>query len=255
MKTFRFKKKRSFTVVEMMVALILFSVIMFVLLSLMTQAQNIMRRGVSKANVFEDAMIVLNRIGDDLSCADFTLETEEAYFKNGTPHLSTLEVEPNKCTILTRRYDGTSMLCKVEYVLQSNSLRERVYNFDKDENDFEITPSSEQTLLENVVALEVIAGSKSYETIDQNDEINPNDGKAEFDTREENFHPFYVTIRLVLMDDDTRIQGATQQQIQDNDYPSSSTIKNKIGSKKFNASVRVFTRTITLNLSALDPQK
>lgn len=252
MKMLKRKLKRSFTVVEMMVALILFSVIMFILLSLMTQSQNIMQRGVSKANAFEDAMLVLNRIGDDLACADFSLETSEAYLDtDGDIQFSTLSVQENKCTILTRRYEGTSVLCKVEYKLNDCKLVERVYKFDTGKNDFYNTPASTETLLDNVVALDVIAGAKKHEDLDESGNVDPKDAKAKFDTVEDEHHPFYVTIRLVLMDDETRNIGIKQAEIDSNNYPSPTEIRGRIGAKKFDARLRVLTRTVSLNLNAL----
>lgn len=255
MKTLKFKSKRCFTVVEMMVALTLFSVIMFILLSLMTQSQNIMQRGTSKANVYEDAMMILNRMGDDLTCADFSLETDDAYLDSeGYVQFSTIAAEPNKCTILTRRYEGTSILCKVEYELTDNKLRERVYKFDTSRNDFSNTPSSNETLLDNVVAFDVIASNRTYEEQDSDTEIKPDKAKVTFDTVDNEYHPFYVTVRIVLMDDETRNIGRTQREIAQNKYPSPGDIKSRIGTDKFNARLRVLTRTVSLNLNALNPQ-
>lgn len=257
MKTLKFKSKNYFTVVEMMVALILFSVIMFILLSLMTQSQNIMQRGTSKANVFEDAMMVLNRMGDDLTCADFSLETSAEYLdSDGKIRFSAITSEPSKCTILTRRYEGTSMLCKVEYEVKNNRLVERVYKFESSRNDFSNEPASEEELLDNIVAFDVIASDASYENQEDGENaINPDKARVNFDTVDDEHHPLYVTIRLVLMDDETRNIGITQQDASDPNYsPSPGDIRSRIGTDMFNARLRVLTRTVTLNLNALDSQ-
>lgn len=256
MKTLKSKQKRPFTIVEMMVALILFSVIMAVLLSLMTQSQNIVQRGISKANVYEDATMVLNRMADDFICADFSLETDPAYLdEGGYIQYSTIVTEQDKCTILTRRYDnGTSVLCKVVYELNKNdcTLKETVYNYRT--SDFNTAPASRETLLNNVIEFNVIAGNKTFEDQDEaSTQVDPNEAKAFFDTADgDGFHPFYVTIRLVLMDEETRKIGIKQADANNPNYsPSASDIRSKIGADKLDARLRVLTRTVSLNLNPL----
>lgn len=243
---------RSFTVVEMMVALVLFSVIMVILLSLMTQSQNIMQRGVSKANAFEDATLVLNRMADDFTCADFSLETDPIYFnESGEIQYSTIVVTRDTCTILTRRYDnGSSALCKVVYILEDNVLTETVYNYQS--NGF--SRADTRTLLKNVVEFNIITSKETFEN-QNSSSAQSGETRNIFDTTEgdDGFHPFYVTIRLALMDDETRRIGINQKNANDPDYsPSAQDIRSKIGADKFDARLRVLTRTVSLNLNPLD---
>ena len=60
------KTKRYFTVLEMLIAMGLLSVIMFTLLSMLDQSQNVMTRGVSQLNVVDEARVVLDQIENDI---------------------------------------------------------------------------------------------------------------------------------------------------------------------------------------------
>ncbi len=65
------KQIRRFTLLEMLMAMGLLSLIMYSLLSMLGQTQKAMSIGISKINGSEDARLVLNMIESDLQCIDF----------------------------------------------------------------------------------------------------------------------------------------------------------------------------------------
>ncbi len=66
------KLKRHFTLLEMLLAMGLLSLIMYSLLSMLSQTQKSMTVGVSKMNASEDARLALNMMESDLSCIDYS---------------------------------------------------------------------------------------------------------------------------------------------------------------------------------------
>ncbi len=80
----KIKSAHCFTLLEMLLAMALLSIIMFTLLSMMTQTQKAVSTGVSKMNASEDARLVLNMMEADLNCMDFVKAKQLNQDQSGT---------------------------------------------------------------------------------------------------------------------------------------------------------------------------
>ena len=79
----KFLNQRSFTILEMLVALGLLSVIMFSLLSMLDQSQKAMEKGVSQMDVMEEARTVLDQIKNHVICVDYKGAVEKDAIPKG----------------------------------------------------------------------------------------------------------------------------------------------------------------------------
>ena len=104
-------RKQSFTLIEMLVAMALLSLIMFALVSLMDQTQKAMSQGVSQMEASEDVQIAMDRIERDLSNL-LVLSKRKAWESNNA---ATITAGDGKLVVYTMRLKKKPEYCKVTY--------------------------------------------------------------------------------------------------------------------------------------------
>ena len=106
------KRKFSFTILEMLMATGLLSLIVYSLLSMLNQTQKTTSLGISKMNIFEDARTVIGIIETDIGAADFFTDKGDNYDNNDV-----IKIEDNGETleVLTKRMGTLDQLCRVVY--------------------------------------------------------------------------------------------------------------------------------------------
>ena len=104
-------RKQSFTLIEMLVAMALLSLIMFALVSLMDQTQKAMSQGVSQMEASEDVQIAMDRIERDLSNL-LVLSKRKAWESNNA---ATITAGDGKLVVYTMRLKKKPECCKVTY--------------------------------------------------------------------------------------------------------------------------------------------
>lgn len=191
-----FLKHQYFTILEMLVALGLLSVIMFSLLSMLDQSQKAMEKGVSQMDVMEEARTVLDQIENHVVCVDYKGAVEkDALPQNKDPRQFALnnvlvaQEGPNgRLEIYTTQTGRLPRSVKVRYRKSGHRLIMESSTYDEKDNSWRV--EKPRTLLTNVLAFNV-----KVERYDEND-VGVN---ATF--------PKLVTIELQLLDDETRKLG------------------------------------------------
>lgn len=194
--------RHPFTVLEMIVATGLLSVILFTLLSMLDISQKTMERGVSNLGVVEDARLALDLIEDHVTCVDYAGYIEKnpdgAINESDSPfEIAARRVlyagseknnssEGNSLTVFTTQSGRLSRTCKVKYTKRGNELIQEMELYD-DANGCWSGESTTRTLLTNVIDFKV-----NIEHYTKLGAVRP---------------PKQVTIELLLLDDDTRKLG------------------------------------------------
>ena len=148
--------KRSFTLIEMLIAMSLLSVIMYVMVVLLEQTNRAASGSTAKMKVCEDARLLLDRIQNDITNMDPT--TCHSTFGDTTKTIGEMAGSGgNGLRIYTSRpLDADVTFCKVEYSKSGKLLKETVTFYDRQKLDSEGVPSVaktvETTLLYNVEA-------------------------------------------------------------------------------------------------------
>lgn len=224
--------RHPFTILEMIVATGLLSVILFTLLSMLDISQKTMERGVSTLGVMDEARAVLDMIESHVTCVDYASYIEKnPENQTSTTNLadSVLFAKGNKSlTVFTTQAGRLPRFCKVVYELDGNDLIMKVYCYDEQEHSLEGSPSVERTLLTNVYSFKV--NIEKY--TDLGDDVPQ--------------YPKRVTIELELVDDDTRKLGYKNFKDAQEEVLQIEEIKKKIGEKAFRNRTYHFTRVVAL---------
>lgn len=224
--------RHPFTILEMIVATGLLSVILFTLLSMLDISQKTMERGVSTLGVMDEARAVLDMIESHVTCVDYASYIE----KNPENQSSTTNLADsvlfttsrgNKLTVFTTQAGRLPRFCKVVYELDDNDLIMKVQRYNEQGHELEKPPSVERTLLTNVVSFKV--NIEKYERLGDNAQ-----------------YPKRVTIELELVDDDTRKLGYKNFKDAQEEVLQIEEIKKKIGEKAFRNRTYHFTRVVAL---------
>lgn len=225
-------KKHQFTILEILVAMGLLSVIMYSLLSILDQSQKAMSVGVSLMSVTEDARVVLDQLENDITCIDY----QSAILKDKRPNDDPMTYALNKVldcssaddssdfTVLTSRPGKLSQFCKVRYFKSGYELRMKIQVYD--EANLAWGPEKEQVLLDNVMDFNV-----SFTRYDVS-------GMPEF--------PQQVTVELQLLDEETRKLGYDDYESAKKKTIDLNRIREKIGADALQARYIRFTRVISL---------
>lgn len=223
------KTKRYFTVLEMLIAMGLLSVIMFTLLSMLDQSQNVMTRGVSQLNVVDEARVVLDQIENDITCVDY----KNAKLKGNKvtdPKEHVLVKTTNGFMVYTSRPGRLPLLCQVTYKKVGYKLVVETWTYDEKSKTW-VRPENEddngRTLLTNVLAFNVHI--EKYQNLG-----------------DENKYPQKVTVELQLIDDETRRLGYSSIEDKKNKPINEEKIKKKIGEDAFKARAARFSRVVSL---------
>ena len=224
------KTKRYFTVLEMLIAMGLLSVIMFTLLSMLDQSQNVMTRGVSQLNVVDEARVVLDQIENDITCVDY--KNAKLKDSHNVTHLQedVLVKTSRGFMVYTSRPGRLPLLCKVSYEKEGYKLVVKTKTYDE-KNKSWVTPENEddngRTLLTNVLAFNVHI--EKYQNLG-----------------DENKYPQKVTVELQLIDDETRRLGYSKIEDKKDKPINEEKIIQKIGSDAFKARAARFSRVVSL---------
>lgn len=228
--------QRSFTILEMLVALGLLSVIMFSLLSMLDQSQKAMEKGVSQMDVMEEARTVLDQIENHVICVDYKGAVEkDAIPKGRNPRQFALydvlkeQEGPNgKLEIYTTQTGRLPRSSKITYKKSGYRLIMESSTYDEKDNAWR--PEATRTLLTNVLAFNV-----KIERYDEND-VGAN---ATF--------PKLVTVELQLLDDETRKLGYKSVADAEKKSIDEAEIKKKLRSDSaYKARAARFSRIISL---------
>lgn len=230
------KTKRYFTVLEMLIAMGLLSVIMFTLLSMLDQSQNVMTRGVSQLNVVDEARVVLDQIENDITCVDYKNAKLKDSHNVSRPQEDVLVKTSRGFMVYTSRPGRLPLLCKISYEKVGYKLVVKTKTYDE-KNKSWVTPENEddngRTLLTNVLAFNV--------------HIEPYDIESEDDKNKDKYnYPKKVTVELKLIDDETRRLGYSNIEDKKNKPINEEKIKKKIGEAAFEARAARFSRIISL---------
>lgn len=129
-------KKRSFTLIEMLIAMSLLSMVLYSLVLLLDQTEKAMTNGVAKMKVLEDARLVLDRIQNDIQ----NIDSVSFHSMFGNNELA-IQGDGSMIEIYTTRLlNSTPNLCKVQYSLSGHALQESVTFYDCQELDEGSTP-------------------------------------------------------------------------------------------------------------------
>lgn len=149
------KRKFSFTILEMLMATGLLSLIVYSLLSMLNQTQKTTSLGISKMNIFEDARTVIGIIETDIGAADFFTDKGDNYDNNK----KVIQISPDGETleVLTKRMGTLDQLCRVVYSYNKSkyTLTMEVYRWIEDDLAFERNPSHKAILLKNVAKFKI----------------------------------------------------------------------------------------------------
>ena len=224
------KTKRYFTVLEMLIAMGLLSVIMFTLLSMLDQSQNVMTRGVSQLNVVDEARVVLDQIENDITCVDYKNAKLKDSHNVTHPQEDVLVKTSRGFMVYTSRPGRLPLLCRISYEKVGYKLVVKTKTYDE-KNKSWVTPENEddngRTLLTNVLAFNVHI--EKYQNLG-----------------DENKYPQKVTVELQLIDDETRRLGYSNIEDKKNKPINVEKIKNKIGEDAFEARAARFSRVVSL---------
>lgn len=224
------KTKRYFTVLEMLIAMGLLSVIMFTLLSMLDQSQNVMTRGVSQLNVVDEARVVLDQIENDITCVDYKNAKLKDSHNVTHPQEDVLVKTSRGFMVYTSRPGRLPLLCKISYEKEGYKLVVKTKTYDE-KNKSWVTPENEddngRTLLTNVLAFNVHI--EKYQNLG-----------------DENKYPQKVTVELQLIDDETRRLGYSNINDKKDKPINEEKIKNKIGKDAFDARAARFSRVVSL---------
>jgi len=114
--TIRNIRKRSFTLIEMLVAMGLLSILVYAMVSLLDQTQKAMSAGVGQMEVTEDAQFVMDRIARDVQNR-IPLSKRAAWTSNRTTAVDV--ADENTLVIITTRIKKKAEYCKVTYQWES----------------------------------------------------------------------------------------------------------------------------------------
>lgn len=224
------KTKRYFTVLEMLIAMGLLSVIMFTLLSMLDQSQNVMTRGVSQLNVVDEARVVLDQIENDITCVDYKNAKLKDSHNVTNPREQVLVKTDKGFMVYTSRPGRLPLLCKVIYEKNGYNLIAKTKTYDEEHKSW-VTPENEdeegRILLTNVLAFNVHI--EKYQNLG-----------------DENKYPQKVTVELQLIDDETRRLGYSKIEDKKDKPINEETIKKKIGKDAFEARAARFSRVVSL---------
>lgn len=233
MKTTYIKQYR-FTILEMLVALGLLSVIMFSLISMLDQSQKAMDKGVSQMDVVEEARTVLDQIENNIACINYKDAVQIDAIPRGADPLNfalnnvlIAKEGPNGSLFLYTTQNGRlPRFSKITYRKSGYKLIMESSIYNEKDNSWKSEPK--RILLTNVLAFGVNVEKYKSEVV----------GAP---------YPKRVTIELKLLDDETRklgyksIEDAEKKKINENE------IKRKLRSDAaFDARAARFSRIVTL---------
>ncbi|MBE6407633.1 MAG: hypothetical protein E7038_03405 [Lentisphaerae bacterium] len=216
-----------FTILEMLVAMGLLSVIMFALLSMLDQSQKAMTKGVSQMDVVEEARAVLDQIENDVTCVDYKNAVEKDRRSNDPLQFAlnnVLVTKDGSLELYTTRAGRLPRFCKVLYRKSGHNLIMETKTYDEKYHSW--VEETDRTLLTNVLAFNVDVERYS------------NLGEYKY--------PKKVTIELQLLDDETRKLGYKNIQDAEKKKINEEEIKRKIGTDAYKARAARFSRVVSL---------
>lgn len=224
------KKIYCFTVLEMLIAMGLLSVIMFALLSMLDQSQKAMTRGVSQLNVVDEARVVLDQIENDITCVDYKNAKLKDSHNVSHPQDDVLKKTSKGFIVYTTRPGRLPLLCKVTYEKNNHELVVKTMTYDEKSKTW-VRPENEddkgRVLLKNVLAFNVHI--EKYQNLGS-----------------ENKFPQKVTVELQLIDDETRRLGYSSDLDKKEKKINEEKIIKKIGTEAYKARAARFSRVISL---------
>ena len=208
-------KKHHFTLLELAVAMSVFSILMLILMQIFGSTQTVWRSSSAKADVYESARTTLNLLSRSLENALYSTEGKHFYLDNDTNGNAVKLRFPATTTFTTS--SNTAM--QFFYELTSNNglfdlkfayLSEISNNFRDESNPYNTPPSSQYSILNNIAEFKIIPMKKTKVQVD--------DGTTQ--TRLELFSPStgdldnlpdVVVIMLKVVDDDTKAINAADK--------------------------------------------
>lgn len=140
-----YKRKSNFTIVELLVAMGVFSILMLALMQFFTGAQQIWQKSSARSEVFENARVALDLIATDLQCAYYEMNHSKKRI-----FFAADDYDANSYASIDDAYDNTyekiafatvrsaaksgagSKLCQVKYWLDTSTADE-LYTLKVDE--------------------------------------------------------------------------------------------------------------------------
>lgn len=240
------KRKFSFTILEMLMATGLLSLIVYSLLSMLNQTQKTTSLGISKMNIFEDARTVIGIIETDIGAADFFTDKGAEYNNNK----KVIQISPDGETleVLTKRMGTLDQLCRVVYSYNKSkyTLTMEVYRWIEDDLAFERNPSHKAILLKNVAKFKI-----DQEVLQQLS--TSGDGSYQ-----KALHglPHTLILQMALLDEDTLRLGYKSLKDAEENNVDETRIKKALGNSNDALIQRYqyFTRVIPVDLTLVKPR-
>lgn len=241
------KRKFSFTILEMLMATGLLSLIVYSLLSMLNQTQKTTSLGISKMNIFEDARTVIGIIETDIGAADFFTDKGDKYDNDDV-----IKIKNNGETleVLTKRMGTLDQLCRVVYSYDKSkyTLTMKVYRWIEDDQDFEDddNPSHNAILLKNVAKFRI-----DQEVLQQSSASGDGSYQKALDGL-----PHTLILQMALLDEDTLRLGYKSLKDAEENNIDETRIKKALGNSNDALIQRYqyFTRVIPVDLTLVKPR-
>lgn len=234
------KKKRDtkhpFTVLELLIAMSLLSIMVYSLTLLMNQSQRAMSLGVGKMDAFEELRLALDQMENDLNSINISSweKHPDNLDENGkiiTPAFTTSGSD--SFTVYANRPGVIPQLCKITYSLKQGGEELPQLYVTMENLTFPGSPKKEDVILQNVMDFHIFT-------------LPPKDGKLAARTP---WYPSMVILELAVLDSDTVSLGRAD--VSRPEKISESKIKNAIGQDAYQKRWRRLVRAVTLDLSIL----
>lgn len=239
------KRKFSFTILEMLMATGLLSLIVYSLLSMLNQTQKTTSLGISKMNIFEDARTVIGIIETDIGAADFFTDKGNKYDNDDVIKIKN---DGETLEVLTKRMGTLDQLCRVVYSYNKSkyTLTMEVYRWIEDDLAFERNPSHKAILLKNVAKFKI-----DQEVLQQLS--TSGDGSYQ-----KALHglPHTLILQMALLDEDTLRLGYKSLKDAEENNIDETRIKKALGNSNDALIQRYqyFTRVIPVDLTLVKPR-
>ena len=208
-------KKHRFTLLELAVAMSVFSILMLILMQIFGSTHTVWRSSSAKADVYESARTTLNLLSRSLENALYSTEGKHFYLSNDTNGNAVGLWFPSTATFTTSSNTAMQFFYKLTasndlFDLKFAYLSEHSANFRTEQEPFTNLPSNQYSILNNIAEFKIVPMKKT--------KVRKDDGSIQ--STLEIFSPSagyldnlpdVVVIMLKVVDDDTKAINAADK--------------------------------------------